>query len=113
MSAEFGTTTTRSYMPGLFEALSKMPKTRKKRFYVDVDGVQHEVSLEKKKWAQQHGEDNLMIKDGELVLRPKPQPKTQYSVLGKADRGYVFQDNDIHWPTQVVEGGSAWLIEQE
>ena len=113
MSAGYGTTTTRSYMPGLFEALAKMPRREPKRFFITVQGTEHEVTLEKFKWAQQHGEENLMIKDGEIVLKPKPKPKTQYSVLKEAKKGYVFQDDDIHWPTGIIEGGKAWLIEQE
>ena len=113
MSAGSGTITTRSYMPGLFDALGKIPDRTAKKFYVTVAGEKHQVTLEKKKWAQQHGEDNLMIKDGEIVLKPRPKPKTRYSVLRQADRGYVFQDDDIHWPTEIVEGGETWLTEQE
>lgn len=100
-------------MPGLFDALGKMPKKQEKKFYITVAGEKHEVSLEKKKWAQQHGEQNLMMKDGEIVLKPKSKAKTQYSILKQAQKGYVFQNNDIHWPTGVEEGGDAWLIEQE
>ena len=113
MSAGSGTTMTRSYMPGLFDALSQFPKRPEKKFYISVAGEKHEVSLEKMKWARQHGEGNLMIKDGEIVLKPTPKPKTQYSILQQAQRGYVFQDDDIHWPTGIAEGGKAWLIEQE
>ena len=100
-------------MPGLFEALAKMPKREPKKFFITVEGTKYEVALEKKQWALQHGEENLMIKDGEIVLKPKPKPKTQYSVLKESKKGYVFQDNDIHWPTEIVEGGKVWLIEQE
>ena len=100
-------------MPGLFDALGKMPKKHEKKFYITVGGKEHEVTMEKKKWAQQHGEQNLMIKDGEIVLKPTPKAKTQYSILKQAQKGYQFQDDDIHWPTGIVEGGKAWLIEQE
>jgi len=100
-------------MPGLFEALGKMPQRQAKKFFNTVAGEKHEVTLQKKKWAQKHGEDNLMIKDGEIVIKPKPKAKTQYSVLKEAQKGYVFQDHDIHWPTGITEGGKAWLIEQE
>ena len=110
---EYGTTTTRSYMPGLFDALKNTPRRSAKKFYITVAGEKHEVTLEKKKWAQQHGEENLMIKDGEIVLKPKPKARTQYSILKEAEKGYVFQDDDIHWPTGVVEGGKAWLTEYE
>ena len=64
MSAGSGTTTTRSYMPGLFEALANMPKKEPKKFFITVQGKEYEVSLEKKLWSQQHGEENLVIKDG-------------------------------------------------
>ena len=110
---ECGITTTRSYMPGLFDALAKIPHKPAKKFYVTVAGEEHEVTLEKKKWAQKHGEGNLMIKDGEIVLKPKPKAKTQYSILKEAQKGYVFQDDDIHWPNGIAEGGKTWLIEQE
>lgn len=100
-------------MPGLFDALGNIQTRQEKKFYVTVAGEKHEVSLEKKKWVQQHGEENLIIKDGEIVLKPTPKAKTQYSILKQSQKGYVFQDDDIHWPTGIEEGGKAWLIEQE
>jgi len=100
-------------MPGLFEALGKMPKRELKNFFITVEGKDYEVTLEKKQWARQHGEENLMIKDGEIVLRPTPIAKTQYSTLKIAEKGYVFQDDDIHWPTAIADGGKTWLIERE
>lgn len=113
MSAGYGTTTTRIYMPGLFEALGRTTDKTAKKFFVTVAGEKYEVTLEKKKWAQRQGEENLMIKDGEIVLKPRPKPKTQYSVLRQAEKGYLFHDDDIHWPTEIVEGGKTWLKEQE
>ena len=100
-------------MPGLFEALGKMPKRELKNFFITVEGKDYEVTLEKKQWARQHGEENLMIKDGEIVLRPTPIAKTQYSTLRKSDRGYFFEDQDIHWPNDIAEGGVTWQIESE
>ena len=50
---------------------------------------------------------------GEIVLKPKPKAKTQYSILKEAQKGYVFQDDDIHWPNGIAEGGKTRLIEQE
>jgi hypothetical protein len=100
-------------MPGFFEALSNMSDRTEKKFFVTVSGEKHQVNLEKKRWAQQHGEDNLMIKDGEIVLKPRPRSRTQYSVLKDAQKGYVFQDDDIHWPIGIAEGGKAWLTEYE
>jgi len=113
VSAGYGTTTIRIYMPGLFEALGNIPDRTEKKFFVTVAGEKHQVNLEKKRWAQQHGEDNLMIKNGEIVVKPKSKPKTHYSVLRHAEKGYLFQDDDIHWPTEIVEGGKTWLTEQE
>jgi hypothetical protein len=113
VSAGSGTTTTRSYMPGLFEALANRPKKEPKKFYITVDGAEHEATLEKKKWAMKQGEENLMIKDGEITVRPPPIPKTQYSILVESDKGYVFQDDDIHWPKEIAEGGVTWQIEHE
>jgi hypothetical protein len=100
-------------MPGFFKALAKVPKRSPKKFYVTIAGEKHEVTLEKLKWAQQHGEENLMIKGGDIVLRPKPKAKTQYSVLKTAQRGYVFHQDDIHWPIGIAEGGVTWQIERE
>mgnify|MGYP000939448204 CR=1 FL=1 len=100
-------------MPGFFEALSNLPPIPTKKLFVNVAGQEYEVTLEKKKWAIQHGEENLMIKDGEIVVKPTPKPKTRYSVLKKATKGYTFHDNDIHWPNKIVEGGVTWQIESE
>ena len=100
-------------MPGLFEALKNMPKREPKKFFITVQGKEHEVSLEKKLWARQHNEENLILKDGEIVVKPAPKPKIRYSVLKKASKGYTFQDSDIHWPNAVVEGGETWQIESE
>jgi hypothetical protein len=113
VSAGYGTIMTRSYMPGLFEALANMPKREPRKFYVTVDGKKYEVTLKKKKWAQMHGENNLMIKDGEIVVKPKPKPQTRYTQLVKAEQGYVFHDDDIHWPNGIAEGGKIWRIEYE
>jgi len=100
-------------MPGFFEALANMPRRQAKKFFVTVAGESHEVTLEKKLWAQQHGEHNLIIKDGEIVLKPRPKAEIHYSVLKEAEKGYVFHDDDIHWPTGIEKGGKAWQIEQE
>jgi hypothetical protein len=100
-------------MPGFFEALSNLPPIPTKKLFVNVAGQEYEVTLEKKKWAIQHGEENRMIKDGEIVVKPTPKPKTRYSVLKKATKGYTFHDNDIHWPNKIVEGGVTWQIESE
>ncbi len=113
MSAGCGTTTTRSYMPGLFDALKNMPKREPKKFFITVQGKEHEVSLEKKLWAQQHGEDNLILKHGEIVVKPAPPPRSKYRTLVKSEKGYFFEDEDIHWPNKIAEGGVTWQTKSE
>lgn len=114
MSAESGITTTRSCMPGLFEALNNMPKREPKKFFVIVQGKEYEVSLEKKLWSQQHGEENLVFKDGEIVVKPAPpSPKSRYRVLVKSEKGYFFEEDDIHWPNKIAEGGVTWQTKSE
>ncbi len=104
-------------MPGLFEALSKIPKREPKKFFVTIQGKQYQVSHKKKLEIMQHGEENYMIKPAkfgpEILLKPKEKIKTRYSVLKKAERGYVFEEGDIHWPNGVQEGGVLWQIESE
>jgi len=53
------------------------------------------------------------VQDGEIVVKPTPKPKTQYSTLTKSSKGYFFYGNDIHWPNNIAEGGVTWKIEQE
>ncbi len=86
---------------------------KQKKFFVKVEGKDFEVSLEKKKWAIMHGEDNLIIKDGDIALKPPPKLKTQHRTLIKADKGYFFYDNDIHWPNEIAEGGVTWQTSAE
>ena len=86
---------------------------KQKKFFVKVEGKDFEVSLEKKKWAIMHGEDNLIIKDGDIALKPPPKLKTQHRTLIKADKGYFFYDNDIHWPYEIAEGGVTWQTSAE
>ena len=100
-------------MPGLFEALKNMPKREPKKFFITVQGKEHEVSLEKKLWSQQHGEENLVFKDGEIVVKPAQLPKSKYRTLVKSQKGYFFEDDDIHWPNKIAEGGVTWQTETE
>jgi hypothetical protein len=100
-------------MPGLFEALGNMPKHGPKKFFITVQGEYHEVTIDKKLWAQQHGEENLILKDGEIVVKPTPKLRTHYRTLIKADKGYFFHDDDMHWPTEFSEGGVTWQIKSE
>ena len=78
-----------------------------------MQGKEYEVSLEKKLWSQQHGEENLVIKDGEIVVKPAPPPISKYRILAKSDKGYFFEDRDIHWPNKIAEGGVTWQTKSE
>jgi len=104
-------------MSELLKALKGLPPQKVKKHYVTIQGKQYQVSLRKRIEIMRNGEANYMIKPTksgpEIVPKPRPKSKVQYPVLKKANKGYVFQDGDIHWPTAVVEGGEAWLIEQE
>ena len=101
-------------MPGLFEALSKVPPQKKKVHTVTIQGQSIVVTLEKKLEVIRHGEDAYhWINEKEFTLKPKPKPRTQYPVLKKSEKGYGFEQGDIHWPTKIEPGGEAWLIEHE
>jgi len=100
-------------MSEIFKALKSFPRRRKKRHFVTVEGQKVEITLDKKLEIMKHGEENYMLKGKEIILRPRPKPKTAHSVLRKAVKGYVFCKDDIHWPIDTVEGGEAWLIEYE
>ena len=96
-------------MSDLFK-LVKIPPPKK--HFVTIEGSKIEVSLKKKLEIMKHGEDAYIL-NPDIVLRPKPTAKTKYIVLKKAEKGYLFQDGDIHWPNALVEGGETWLIEYE
>tara|TARA_B100001057_G_scaffold456512_1_gene503976 strand:- start:901 stop:1206 length:306 start_codon:yes stop_codon:yes gene_type:complete len=101
-------------MSEIFKALQELPPVPKKVHTVTIQGQSLVVTLEKKLEVMRHGEDAYTWKSPtEIMLKPKTKPKTKYPILKKATKGYVFQDGDIHWPNAVVEGGEAWLIEQE
>ena len=99
-------------MSELLKALRGLPLKPKKVHTVTIEGQSLVVTLEKKLEVMRHGEDAYTWKSPtEIMLKPKPKPKSRYPILKKATKGYVFQDGDIHWPNAVVEGGETWLIE--
>ena len=100
-------------MANIFDALKQMPKREPKKFFVTVEGKDYEVSLEKKKWAIMHGEDNLVIRNGEIALKPPPKPRIKHKTLKKSEQGYFFEGNDIHWPNEIAEGGVTWQTSSE
>ena len=81
---------------------------------VCIEGKEVVVTLKKKLEVIQYGEDAYRwISSTEFALKPPAKPTTQYTILQKAQKGFVFEQDDIHWPKAVVEGGQAWLIKQE
>jgi len=84
-----------------------LPPRPAKKHFVTVQGKQFEVSLKEKLLAIQRGEHNYVIEGGKAVYRPA-NTKLLYNCLVKSQKGYAFQDNDIHWPNGVVQGGHSW-----
>ena len=95
------------------KALATFPKRPEKKHFVTIQDTKIEVSLQKKLEIIKHGEQNYIMKGGEIVIKTKPKAKTQYSVLKRSKKGYRFYESDIHWPVDVIEGGEAWVIEHE
>lgn len=101
-------------MSELLKALRSVPERIEKQHTVFIEGRQVTVSLERKKEILSKGEQSYhWVSPTEFELRPPPKPKTQFSVLVKADQGYGFEQGDIHWPNRIVEGGYVWLTESE
>ena len=101
-------------MSAIFKALANLPKREPKKHFVTVDGEKYEVPFEKHQWAIQQGFENLMIKNGEIVLKPPRKIQVRYSELSETEKeGYFFEDNDIHWPTRIAQGGLSWQIKSE
>tara|TARA_Y100001937_G_scaffold127147_1_gene198435 strand:- start:1250 stop:1549 length:300 start_codon:yes stop_codon:yes gene_type:complete len=99
-------------MSELLKALQGLPPIKKKIHTVTVQGQSLVVTLEKKLEVMLHGEDAYMWKSPtEIVLKPKPVAKAVYPVLRKSEKGYSFEQGDIHWPNGIIENGDAWLRE--
>ena len=111
MSVGYGIIMIRRLMLDWDEVAKGLEPQKKKVHVVTVQGQSLVVSLEKKLEVMKHGEDAYMWKSPtEIVLKPRPKKKAQYPTLEKAERGIVFEQNDIHWPTTVAEGGEIWKI---
>ena len=83
--------------------------TKPKVHTVNIQGQNVVVSLEKKLEVLRNGEHAYMWKSPiEFVLKPKLTYKVTYPTLQKAEQGYQFENNDIHWPNAVVSGGETW-----
>ena len=96
----------------LLKALRNLPPAKEKKHFVNIEGKKYQVSLQKKLEIMKHGEENYIFKDNELQIKTQ-KAKTRYSVLKQGTRGYSFEQNDIHWPNDIIDGGEAWLIEYE
>jgi hypothetical protein len=46
-------------------------------------------------------------------VKPAPLPKSMYRTLAKSEKGYFFEDDDIHWPNKIAEGGVTWQTKSE
>ena len=64
-------------MDPILKALSDMPPPKKKRHMVTVDGQSIEVSLQKKLEIMRSGESAFMLKDGNIVLKPRKRTKVK------------------------------------
>ena len=101
-------------MSEVLKALRAGPRRLEKQHTVCIEGRKVTVSLEQKKEILSKGEQSYhWVSPIKFELRPLPKPKTQFSVLVKSDKGYSFEDNDIHWPNGTKHGGETWLIESE
>jgi len=101
-------------MSELLKALRSLPQRVEKQHTVCIEGRQITVSLEQKKEILSKGEQSYhWVSPTKFEPKPPPKPKAKFSVLVKADKGYSFEDNDIHWPKGIVENGETWLTESE
>ena len=101
-------------MSEILKALGFGAQRVEKQHTVCIEGRRVIVSLERKKEVLSKGEQSYhWVSSTEFALRPPPKPKTHYSVLVKVNKGYSFEQGDIHWPNGIVENGETWLIESE
>jgi hypothetical protein len=100
-------------MDPLLKALADMPPQEKKRHMVTIDGQQIEVSLQKKLEIMRSGEYAFIIKNGNIVPKPKKRTKVQCKILVKADVGGHFYESDPYWIESVAEKGYQWQIKSE
>tara|TARA_X000000950_G_scaffold270244_1_gene349808 strand:- start:1599 stop:1892 length:294 start_codon:yes stop_codon:yes gene_type:complete len=95
-------------MPGFFDAIKNMPAPQEQKPKVVIGGKQYEVSLEMFKEVIKHGENQYHVKDGVIVRKPPEKITYNYSLLEKSEKGYKLMDNNLHWPTDIVDGGYEW-----
>jgi len=100
-------------MSEFLKAFQDLQQPREKKHFVTIEGIQFEVSLEKKLEVLKNGEQNYILSKSGITLRKPAVRKVRYSVLKTADKGYSFERGDIHWPNAVKENGETWQIEYE
>ena len=98
-------------MSELLKALKNLPPVKIKKHIVNIEGVQHEVSLQLKLEIMRNGEDRYYVDNGKIKLKKIPTKKPSYPVLETSTKGYNFYDNDIHWPVSIVDNGKWWKDE--
>ncbi len=100
-------------MPGFFEALENFKPKETPKPTIEIQGTKMETSLELFKKVQMHGAENFELKDGKVVMKQSFLKGKTYETLVKAEKGYVFVDNDPYWPKEFTKGGYTWQIESE
>jgi len=101
-------------VPGFFEAMASRRKKIVPSPTVIIDGKKIEVDAKKYKEIEMHGAHAYTLKDGEIVRKPKKSAVRTYLQLRKSDgKGYVFENGNPYWPTDLVKGGCTWQKKQE
>ena len=100
-------------MDEIFKQLAKVPPPKMKVHTVNIQGVEVEVSLQKKLEIQRAGEYSFILKDGEIVPKPRKKVKLTCPQLVKAVVGGHFCDGDPHWIIKVDKEGYQWQIKSE
>jgi len=91
----------------------KIPAPRNKIHTVCIQGKEIEVSLQKKLEIQRAGEYSFILKDGQIVPKPRKKVRLTCPQLVKADIGGHFCDGDPYWITEIAEEGYQWQIKSE
>ena len=91
----------------------KIPAWRNKIHTVCIQGKEIEVSLQKKLEIQRAGEYSFILKDGQIVPKPRKKVSLTCPQLVKADIGGHFCDGDPYWITEIAEEGYQWQIKSE
>ena len=100
-------------MDEIFRQLFKVAPPKKKVHTVNIQGHEIEVSLQKKLEIQRSGEYSFILKDGEIVPKPRKKLRLTCPELVRADMGGHFCDGDPHWIIKVDKEGYQWQIKSE